>query len=215
MQGLLSHGEPMLKRPKFKIYAPENAHIWLSLQEWLLLIFGPYLSLVELVQMKRVCKSFATHAGLEDLISLKIYSAFDGIPERHWNRMTVMVNEPLLDWDGRWTCALIELEFFRKHIGKFMVVVDNQEQKIGRFRMAVFSSFSKLEKFVNDTFLTNDRITRGRFVNDGALFNDDTVDLFRSKSRYFSGGIFMFHIFGQRFPLQFFDTLGIGIPDGH
>jgi hypothetical protein len=83
MQGLLEEGEPTLKRPKIKIHAPKNAQVWLSLQEWLMLIFGPYLSLVELIQMKRVCKSFATHLGLKNLIALKINSAFKGIPEKH------------------------------------------------------------------------------------------------------------------------------------
>jgi len=209
MQGLLTEGEPMLKRPKFKIYAPENAHIWLSLQEWLVLIFGPYLSLVELVQMKRVCKSFATHAGLEDLIALKIYSAFDGISERHWHRMTRMEKEPPLDWDCRSKFPIIELEFFRKHIGKFMVVIDNREKKIGRFRMAVFSSSAKLEKFVNDTFLTNDEINRvrGHFQNDGDSFNGNDIDLVRFNAQRFpNGDHFVFYIFGHGLSWEFFDT---------
>jgi hypothetical protein len=152
---ILTEGEPLLKRPKLKIHAPETAHLWLSLQEWLVLIFAPYLSLVELVQMKRVCKSFATHDRLGDLIALKIYSAFDGIPERHWNKMANTKQDLVLEW--RHSMYLVELEFFQEHIGKFIVIIDScSDDRATRFKMAVFSNFSKLEEYVFGPFLTRD-----------------------------------------------------------
>jgi hypothetical protein len=119
MQGLLEEGEPTLKRPKIKIHAPKNAQVWLSLQEWLMLIFGPYLSLVELIQMKRVCKSFATHLGLKNLIALKINSAFKGIPEKHWNKLAATTKK--LTLEERHSQFLIEMDFFDKHVGKVSI----------------------------------------------------------------------------------------------
>jgi hypothetical protein len=206
MKGLLTDGEPTLKRPKIKIHAPKNAQLWLSLQEWLMLVFGPYLSLVELVQMKRVCKSFATHAGLKDLIALKINSAFGGLPDRHWNKLANMTKNPVLE--QRHDRELIEIAFFSKHLGKYLLIVDYHQRKSGRFQLAAFSSYARLEVVFANHFSGNDDVRLGVFWNDGddleSKYENDELLQFPA-TFHGTGENFILYLFG-RLPNNFFWT---------
>jgi hypothetical protein len=205
MQGLLEEGEPTLKRPKIKIHAPRNAQVWLSLQEWLMLIFGPYLSLVELIQMKRVCKSFATHLGLKNLIALKINSAFKGIPEKHWNKLAATAKKPVLE--ERHDQFLIEIDFFNKHAGKFLLVVDYYERKSRRFELAAFSNVALLFEYF-DYWFRNSKVVKLdeiNFWNDGDdIESNDDIDLMIYKGYYTHvHDPFRLYLFG-RLPVEFF-----------
>jgi hypothetical protein len=204
MQGLLEEGEPTLKRPKIKIRAPKNAQVWLSLQEWLMLIFGPYLSLVELIQMKRVCKSFATHLGLKNLIALKINSAFKEIPEKHWNKLSTLTKK--LTLEQRHGQFLIEIDFFNKHAGKFLLVVDYFQRKSKKIELAAFSNLTLLlEHF--DRFFRNSKsvILEKRFWNDG----DEIESEYELHLVIYNGNYthvydpFYIYVFG-RLPYEFF-----------
>lgn len=205
MQGLLTDGEPTLKRPKIKIRAPKDTQVWLALQQWLHLIFRPYLSLVELVQMKRVCKSFATYAGLKELIALKIHSAFSGLPDRHWNRLAPMTKKPVLVL--RQGMDLIEIEFFSKHLGKFLLIVDYHERKSGRFHLAAFSNYTRLEKFLVEKFFTNDDVRMSDFSNDGGEIDpSENLHLlqFDRVKNLITGEKSILYVFGW-LPDEFFD----------
>lgn len=136
-------GEPLLKRPKVKIRAPSNACLHLSLQEWYNLIFSR-LSLVELIQLKRTCKSFATYKKLKELITLKQNSAFHGFQQRHWNRISVSTKGLPLDEDANLSFEnrLINIDFFEKHKGQYIFIryYPCLTIKEGKFMIGVFSS---------------------------------------------------------------------------
>lgn len=111
-------GEPVEKEKgkrrtkKIKLTAPPSARVAsLSLQEWLNLICKPRLSLVELIQLKRTCKSFATYKALKQWIKEKERIAFQGIRQEHWNRFAPTKNP-----------KVAKEEFFRHHAGKYLIV---------------------------------------------------------------------------------------------
>lgn len=104
----ISEGEPVLKKsrkgfilqdadPPLVKYIPKKPKLvpplegynpcGLSVQLWFNLILFPFVSLVELIKIKRTCKMFATHKGLKRLILDKEYSAFRNAPARIRNRM--------------------------------------------------------------------------------------------------------------------------------
>lgn len=148
-EGLLTDGEPVLKRPKVKVRAAnKDAYIGMPLSIWLNLILKPRLSLVELIKMKRLCRTFYAYADLKALIALKQHSAFDGISERHWNHMAAMVKSPPMA-DDTWyefRNPLVAEEFFEDHKGKFILLQHFPAKTIknGRFMLGVFSSRNRL-----------------------------------------------------------------------
>lgn len=84
-------GEPPRKQIRRKIYLeapdpPEDLH--LSLPLWFDLILSK-LYLVELIQMKRTCKSFATYKRLKRLIKEKEWAVFGSYPNCFRNKMYV------------------------------------------------------------------------------------------------------------------------------
>lgn len=104
--------EKQKRAKKIKLTAPPSARVaYLSLQEWLNLICKPRLSLVELIQLKRTCKSFATYKPLQQWIKEKQRIAFQGIRQEHWNRFAPTKNP-----------KVVKKEFFRQHAGKFLIV---------------------------------------------------------------------------------------------
>ena len=107
-------GEPVLpvkRAKKIKLTLPSKRVVALSLQEWMELICKPLLSLVELVRLKRTCKSFAAYKVLNTWIAQKEKAAFGGIRREHWNKFAP-TNQP----------KVITPEFFDKHKGKFIIV---------------------------------------------------------------------------------------------
>lgn len=108
-------GEPVLlpikRAKKIKLTLPSKRVAALSLQEWMELICKPLLSLVELVRLKRTCKSFAAYKVLNTWIAQKEKAAFGGIRREHWNKFAP-TNQP----------KVITPEFFDKHKGKFIIV---------------------------------------------------------------------------------------------
>lgn len=119
------------KKKKVKIISPSMRVAGLSLQEWTELFFKPRLSLVELVSLKRVCRSFAAYKPLQALIKEKEQIAFGGFHRRHWNAFAP-TTQP----------KVISPEFLNQNKGKYLVVW----HKIGlisakdRFRLQVCSS---------------------------------------------------------------------------
>lgn len=142
----ISEGEPVLKKsrkgfipqdsdPPLVKYIPKKpklvpplegyAPCGLSVQFWFNLILSPFVSLVELIKIKRTCKMFATHKGVKRLILDKEYSAFRHIPDRFKNKMdrekgyetyimpyipglfTIRVTETFYGWEGREEYTLV------------------------------------------------------------------------------------------------------------
>lgn len=81
--------EPPLKKVARKITIVPPPHFeacHLSASLWFELILKR-LSLVELIFMKRTCKTFAKLKALKYFIQDKEYSSFDDTPKRYWNRI--------------------------------------------------------------------------------------------------------------------------------
>lgn len=109
------------KKPKLVPPLEGYTPCGLSVQLWFNLILFPFVSLVELIKIKRTCKMFATHKGLKRLILDKEYSAFRHIPDRFKNKMdreynimpyipglfTIRVTETFYGWEGREEYTLV------------------------------------------------------------------------------------------------------------
>ena len=158
--------------------------------------------------MKRVCKSFATHPGLKNLIALKINSAFKGIPEKHWNKLTTTSKKLVLE--ERHDQFLIEIDFFNKHEGKFLLVVDYYERKSSRFELGAFSNLTLLLEYFDYWFRDSNvvKLDQVNFWNDGDdIESNDGVDLVIYKGYYTHvHAPFRVYVFG-RLPLEFFHPL--------
>lgn len=91
--------EPPLKRVARKITIVPPPHFeacCLSASLWFELILKR-LSLVELIFMRRTCKTFAKLKALKYFIQDKEYSAFDDAPKRYWNRIATPYANELRD----------------------------------------------------------------------------------------------------------------------
>jgi hypothetical protein len=87
---MMNDYEPPVKRRlvKHKIIPPDRFELChLSASLWFELILKR-LFLVELIQMKRTCKTFAKLKALKHLIKDKEYACFGDIPKLYWNRLT-------------------------------------------------------------------------------------------------------------------------------
>lgn len=87
---VLEDEEPPLKkyqpaRPKIKAPLGFQA-CGLTASLWYQLIISRFVSLVELIKMRRTCKVFVAHKGLKKLIRDKEYSAFSNYSKEFWNR---------------------------------------------------------------------------------------------------------------------------------
>jgi len=126
---------------KIKLIVPKtNDNIYIPVKLWFELILKN-LGLVDLITIKRTCKSFACSKDIKSLIKDKTNTSFSKINKLHWNKINIIKNS-----------NVIKDVFIMKHSGKFLFI-----KSIGlynfnsKFMLGAFSS----KKLLFEQFLTN------------------------------------------------------------
>lgn len=92
-----------MKRTKVELPLSD---VYMHLNLWLELILRrPWFELEDVGRMRRVCKSFAVHGPLSEYIKSKTDVVFRGIHPRHWNRISVVMDDSFIPierniWSG-------------------------------------------------------------------------------------------------------------------
>jgi hypothetical protein len=99
------------------------------------------------------------------------------------------------------------MDFFDKHVGKFLLVVDYYESKSKRFELAAFSNLALLLEYF-DYWFRNSKVVKldqNNFWNDGDdVQSNDDIDLVIYTGHYTHvHNPFYLYLFG-RLPLEFF-----------
>jgi hypothetical protein len=129
---------------------PESA-IHMPLETWYNLLLR-HMTLVDLVHMKRVCKSFAVYKKLAALIKLKTKAAFSRLKSVHWNRMAATNNSTVMG-DA----------YIKTHSGKFMCV----KHITSGYHVGAFSSKDRaVDQFIADYTEFNQWLPPTMYVND-------------------------------------------------
>lgn len=114
----------------------------LTFNEFRYLIFD-HLDLIDLIKLRQTCKTFVKFSYLKRLIRTKEISAFNGIKQKFWNKLT-MVKTPeywkTIYFNNKYKSKYVLAQLYRYEVKKGHKKYHLGKRSAVRYKMGVYSS---------------------------------------------------------------------------